>query len=193
MDVTITSGGPAALGEYSRVPIAFEVRTVLDCELVAGGLGGLVFSERRLERPYAKDYDALEGEVPTRWASRFDISRWRVFLAHAADEPIGGAVVVFNAPGVRMLEAREDLALLWDLRVRAAERGRGVGSALLEAAAAWAAGEGAREIKVETQNTNVPACRFYAARGCALGAINRFAYGQLPAEVQLLWYKPLAR
>ena len=47
-------------------------------------------------------------------------------------------------------------------------------------------------MKVETQNVNVPACRFYARQGCVLGAINRFAYPDLPDEVQLLWYKTLS-
>ena len=36
-----------------------------------------------------------------------------------------------------------------------------------------------------------PACRFYAKQGCELAAIHRFAYPELPNEVQLLWYKDL--
>jgi hypothetical protein len=48
---------------------------------------------------------------------------------------------------------------------------------------------GCRRLKVETQNTNVPACRLYASQGCTLGAIHRFAYPELPEEIQLLWYK----
>jgi hypothetical protein len=48
-----------------------------------------------------------------------------------------------------------------------------------------------RQLKVETQNINVPACRFYARQGCVLGVIDRFAYPTLPDEVQLLWYKDL--
>jgi hypothetical protein len=38
----------------------------------------------------------------------------------------------------------------------------------------------------------VPACRFYQKMGCTLGAIDRFAYPGLPAEVRLLWWKALA-
>jgi hypothetical protein len=26
--------------------------------------------------PYVKDYDAIEGEGPSRWAKRFDVSTW---------------------------------------------------------------------------------------------------------------------
>jgi hypothetical protein len=46
-------------------------------------------------------------------------------------------------------------------------------------------------LKVETQQINVPACRFYAARGFVLRAVNESAYDGLPEEFQLLWYKSL--
>ncbi len=55
----------------------------------------------------------------------------------------------------------------------------------------WAAVRGYRQLKIETQNINVPACRFYAARGCTLGSIDRHAYPGLPNEVRLCWYKEL--
>ena len=51
--------------------------------------------------------------------------------------------------------------------------------------------ERCRQIKIETQNINVPACRFYVRQGCVLGAINRHAYPEFPTEVKLLWYKDL--
>jgi hypothetical protein len=35
------------------------------------------------------------------------------------------------------------------------------------------------------------ACHFCQKMGCALGAIDRFAYPGLPGEVQLLWWKAL--
>ena len=192
MTIELSEATPERLAEYSRLSIAFEVRSVLECELLADGLGGIALRERQLERSYVKNYDAIEGEGPTRWASRFDVSSWRVLVSREGDELVGAAVVVLDAPGVTMLEGRRDLAVLWDIRVHPAHRGRGVGGQLFEAAAGWARDEGARAMKVETQNTNVPACRFYASRGCALGAINRFAYPDLPAEVQLLWYRALS-
>ena len=57
------------------------------------------------------------------------------------------------------------------------------------AAERWAWARDCRRIEVETQNINVPACRFYARHGCELGAINRLAYKNLPDEVELLWFK----
>jgi streptothricin acetyltransferase len=61
-------------------------------------------------------------------------------------------------------------------------------------AAAWARARGCTQMKIETQNINVAACRFYAAMGAELGDIRRFAYRLEPLaahEAQLNWYLPL--
>ncbi|WP_420129377.1 GNAT family N-acetyltransferase [Longimicrobium sp.] len=179
----------SALAEYAAVPIAFEVRRILALEVVDGGMGGFWLSERAVE-PYVKDYDA-DGGGPARWAERFDLSRWGLLGARVDGRLIGGAAVAFDTPEVTMLEGRGDLAVLWDIRVAPEARGRGVGAALFRAAAAWAAAHGCGQLTVETQNVNLPACRFYARQGCVLGGIHRFAYPGLPHEVQLLWYRDL--
>ena len=104
---------------------------------------------------------------------------------------LGGAVVAWNTPGVDMLEGRDDLAVLWDLRVHPDHRREGVGSRLFQHAAAWARAKGCRQLKIETQNINVRACKFYAKQGCYLGAVHAGAYPEFPEEVQLLWYLDL--
>jgi GNAT superfamily N-acetyltransferase len=183
---------PIALApELARIPISFEVESVFDVSAPGGGLGGLILSERGLDAPYVKDYDTAGGEHPAQWAARFDVSNWGLIGAHSHGGRVGGAVIAFNTQGVNMLEGRTDLAVLWDIRVSPEARGRGVGFALFRAVEAWAAARGCLQLKIETQNINVPACRFYARQGCVLGAINRFAYRELPDEVQLLWYKTL--
>ena len=48
-------------------------------------------------------------------------------------------------------------------------------------------------MKIETQNVNIGACRFYAAQGCELRAIHPNASLELPEEVQLLWYLDVDR
>ncbi|HEV2863373.1 MAG TPA: GNAT family N-acetyltransferase [Pyrinomonadaceae bacterium] len=181
----------AVAPELARIPISFEVESVFDVTALGGGLGGLILSERRLDTPYVKDYDTAEGEHPSLWAGRFDVSNWGFVGAHSNGARVGGAVVAFNTQGVSMLEGRRDLAVLWDIRVSPEARGQGVGFALFRAAGTWAAARGCRQLKIETQNINVPACRFYARQDCVLGAINRFAYREFPDEVQLLWYKSL--
>jgi ribosomal protein S18 acetylase RimI-like enzyme len=92
-----------------------------------------------------------------------------------------------------MLEGRRDLAVLWDIRVAPDARHQGVGSALFQKVEAKAKLHGCRQLMIETQNTNVGACRFYERQGCRLQTINRAAYPEYPDEIQLLWYKDLPR
>jgi streptothricin acetyltransferase len=193
MVINITEEPMAALEDYGRIPIAFEVARVLDVVVRHDGLDGYVLSERCLEVPYIKDYDAIEGEGPNTWATRFDLSTWRLMTAHVEGQRVGGAVIAFNTPDVTMLEGRRDLSALWDIRVSSATRGQGVGSALFRAVETWCTARGCRRLKIETQNINVAACRFYERQGCVLEAVNHFVYRELPDEIQLLWYKDLSQ
>jgi len=193
MVIEVREDSAKALAEYARIPIAFEVREIFDVAVRDDAHGGFVLTKRRLDAPYIKDYDALEGESPEHWAERFDVSNWEFLAAHSEGRRVGGAALAFDTAALDILEGRRDLAVLWDIRVAPEARGRGVGAALFRAAEARAAARGCRQLKIETQNINVPACRFYARQGCELRAANRFAYPALPDEIQLFWYKPLAR
>ena len=122
---------------------------------------------------------------------QFGISNWAVFAAYDAQHRVGGAIVVWDTPGIYMLEARTDLAVLWDIRVRREYRRSGIGSRLFDTCAELAKRKGCTRLKVETQDINVPACRFYAARGCELRGIHHGIYPELPDEVQFLWYRRL--
>jgi GNAT superfamily N-acetyltransferase len=188
--VEVAEEPSSALDDYARIPMALEVRSILD---VTPRTGGFDLVERRIDAPYVKDYDADPAEGPRSWVRRFDLSRWAFFAARADARRVGGAVVVMDAERIHMCEGRSDLAVLWDIRVAPEAQGRGIGSALFRAAEAWSFGHGARRLKIETQNVNVPACRFYARCGCELRAIDPLAYPGLPDEVQLLWYKDLGQ
>ena len=90
-----------------------------------------------------------------------------------------------------MLEGREELCVLWDLRVRDGYRRQGAGQMLFDSCTAWAKNEGYLQMKIECQNNNVPACRFYHKQGAVLSAVNEYAYhGQegISQEIQLIWY-----
>ena len=149
-------------------------------------------SERPVDTTYVKNYDEIHGEGPTQWARRFDISNWGFIRARSKSRLVGGAVVAFNTGNVAMLEGRRDLAVLWDIRVSPDVRGKGVGFELLRASEAWAVSKGCRQLKVETQNINVQACKFYEAHGFVLRVVDRLAYPELPGEIQFLWYKDLS-
>jgi ribosomal protein S18 acetylase RimI-like enzyme len=179
------------IDEYARVPIAFEVRSVLDVS-ARDGAPGFELVERPVDAPFVKDYDAIAGNRPSDWARRFDVSRWGMLCARAEGRRLGGVVIAFDTAGVTMLDGRRDLAVIWDLRVVPDARRGGVGSRLFAAAETWARARGCRRLEVETQNNNLAACRLYARQGCTLGAVRRDAYPDLPEEIQLLWHKAIA-
>jgi GNAT superfamily N-acetyltransferase len=191
MDCQTIEESVSYLTEYCRLPISFRVDRVLEVTPIDGGLGGLTLRERMVDPPYIKDYDAIKGNAPACWAARWDLSNWALISGLVRGCRVAGAVLAFDTEGVDLLEGRKDLAVLWDLRVRPDHRHRGVGGSLFRAAETWAHARGCRQIKAETQNINVAACRFYAKQGCDLGAINRLAYRDFPEEAQLLWYKNL--
>ena len=181
---------PERLPEYDRVPSNFLVRSILEVELVDGGLGGIRLHEVPAREPYVKDYDV--GEKPSDWAVQFDVRNWGFFLAMRDGTPVGAAAVAFDTTGVFMLERRRDLSVLWDIRV--VPQGRGAGIALFRGAAAWSRERGCTQMKIETQNVNVPACRFYQKMGARLGEIHRYGYAAVPHvahEVMLNWYLDL--
>jgi GNAT superfamily N-acetyltransferase len=179
------------LSEHGAIPISFRVESELRARVLEEGWGGITLREQFVEQPYEKDYDAAEGEGPERWLTQFDVTNWGLMAAYADGVRIGGAVVAYDTPDVDLLERRTDLAALWDLRVQPAMRRSGVGRVLFSAAEAWARERQCTQLQIETQNINVPACRFYLNMNCSLRSIDRFAYPDLPAEIRLLWIKQL--
>ena len=191
MRIEVREEPVTALSEHATIPIEFEVESIFDVADPGQGPGHFVLTERRLDAPFMKDYDAMKGEHPTQWAANFDVSNWGSFAAWVEGRRVGGAVVAVNTPGMTLLGGRKDLVLLWDIRVSPEARGRGIGSALFLAAETWARAKDCRGLRIETQNINVPACRFYARQGCVLSEVHRFAYPEFPDEIQLLWDKEL--
>jgi len=180
------------LSRYSEIPISFRVESVLRIEPKEKGLAGIELREEKLAHPYVKDYDAASGEGPTRWLKRFDMSNWGITMAFVEERHSGGFIVV---PGGYVGDMDKRFAQLFDIRVHPEMRRQGIGAALLRHAADWARRYGCKHLKIETQNTNVPACRFYAEQGCELGHIERYAYTGHPEiehETRLVWYLELS-
>ena len=191
MNFPIIEESAHVLSEYGSVPIAFEVKRRFRVEPVSEGLGGIRLIEEAVNPPYIKDYDELDG--PERWARRsWDLSGWIFLGAYREQNRIGGAIVAFHVDDMNYCEGREDLAGLWDIRVRPKYRGRGVGRALFRHAETCARNRGCAQMKIETQNVNVPACRFYARMGARLGRVHLYAYrAEGLDEVELTWYRDL--
>jgi GNAT superfamily N-acetyltransferase len=191
MELKIVEESPGILAEYAKISIAFEVKSIFRVELLTEGLGGIKLTEESVAKPFIKDYDALEAERPERWAERFKIENWGFLSAFDGAKRIGGAAIAWNSPEVFMLDGSPEIACLWDLRVAPAYRGRKIGQHLFNFAVLWAKERNCRLFKVETQNINVPACRFYVSQGCHLGGYSLHAYPEWMNEVQLVWYRKI--
>lgn len=175
--ISLSKEPAAVLREYSRIPSTFRYSSLLEVIAEDRGVGGLVLKERAVaERE--KDYDEIE--PPMGWADTWDLSNWVVFYALVDGEPVGGCIVAHDTEGVDMLDGRLDVSALWDIRVSPRSRKRGIGSGLFSRA------RKCRTMRIETQNNNLPACRFYARNGCELESIRRFHYRDLPEETQLI-------
>lgn len=167
------------LDRYLSVPIAFSGHSRLDSTALRAG------ELREMPEPeFFKDYDLLES--PRAWSSQFDTSNWLAFLA-IQSHTVGGAILAFGSKDFDMLLGRKDLAVLTDLRVHPAKRGKGVGTCLFRAAAARARKLRCSELHVETQDTNVAACRFYKQLGCTIQRIEEGAYGPSCQELKVVW------
>ena len=195
MQIEIRPANKETLRQYGTIPIVFEVRSILEPHLIEGGVGGIKLQEIELLEPYIKDYDSLQGGNPETWSTQFSLDNWAVFVIEGQTGYLAGAAVAFDIPGLMMLEGHRNQAVLWDIRVHPDVRGRGIGTRLFREAIEWARSNGCANLIAESQNTNVPACRFYARQGCELRAIDRYAYAREPKvaqEIMLLWQKTLS-
>ena len=196
MDVRIQPVNKALLKKYSGIPLSVEVNSVLDIELLQDGLGGIVFRERELDSPLMKYIDEEPDEIIT-WPESFDTSNWAIIFAEEDGKIIGGLAIACRNPEIvnnRILMGIDDLAVVWDIRVLPNYRRQGIGTKMFGKAIEWSRNKGYKQLSVETQNTNVPACKFYIKQGCRLGGINRYAYYHnisYSNETQLEWYLDL--
>ena len=186
MQIDICVNQPSVLIDYADIPSAFEVRLFLEVVPVKSKREFLL-KERPVKNPFVKDYDAIPGAHPSEWSTQFDVSAWAFLSAQVAGKCVGRAAIATRTPSFAILGSSDDVALLWDIRVAPELRAKGIGSALFGTAKAWAERRGFRELRVETQNINVAACRFYEKQGCKLVGVNSKVYDGLPDELQLIW------
>lgn len=189
--ITYRQVDASKLGDYAKIPMRVNIKTTFTLEKLDRGLGGILLKETPVE-PYSKDFGVEENAAE--YADRFDVTNWAFFMAFDGDAPIGGATVAAKTDNVNMLDGRDDLSVLWDLRVHDNYKGQGIGTKLFAMAVQWSKTMGFKEMKIECQNNNVPACRFYHKQGAVLAKIDEYAYyrdSKYKHEVQLIWYVKL--
>ncbi len=178
---------------YDRIPMLVDVKSAYALEKLDNGLGGVIFREIPVPES-VKDLGKFT--KATEYADSFDITNWAFFMAFDGERPVGAATVASDTQNVNMLDGRSDLSVLWDLRVDGEYKRRGIGASLFRMAAEWSGARGFRQMKIECQNNNVPACKFYRKQGAVLGKIDEYAYYndiEVRDEVEFIWYLDLHR
>ena len=112
---------------------------------------------RRLDDSYAVEH--LEALLA-------DAAEGRVLIAEDEDgAPLGWAVVHEEKGPVFVIDDERNFANLAELFVDAAARGKGVGSALIDACEDWARGRGLTTIRISHLERNTSAARAYEKAG----------------------------
>ena len=127
--------------------------------------------------PYEKILDV----DPEDYTTFIDNPQKVIFFADVDGEPAGQ---------IKLIPWWNKFAYVEELIVDTEFRGQGVGSALMNRAIAWAREHGFPGLTLETQDNNVPACKFYEKCGFVLSGFDLYAYKCLdnPSEIALYWY-----
>ncbi|MCL2198217.1 MAG: GNAT family N-acetyltransferase [Defluviitaleaceae bacterium] len=184
--------------QYDTIPMRLTVKSYYRIEKIDRGLGGFMLVETPTP-PYVKDFCTGEDVSVARWG-RFTLENWAFFMAFDEELAVGAATVASRCKKANMLAGRDDLAVLWDLRVAESHQKQGVGQKLFDMAVEWAREQRLVQLKIECQANNVPAIKFYHKQGAELAAINEYAgyndYADYNApeyshEAQFIWFLEL--
>ena len=173
------------VARLSEIDANFESPVYLD---VVKEIDGLDASWRLIERPLETPFVCTDFDFDQQ--ERYNIARrleegdglWLVA------EPVGAGRLVGMVDVMR--QAWRKVGFVWNIAVDRAQRGRGLGSALMRPVIEWGRREGLRAIVLETQTNNWIACRFYQRIGFHLSGIDDHYYTNDDVEneeVALFW------
>lgn len=120
-----------------------------------------------LPRPYIKDF---HGEITSEDLQRYTgiAAQGLSILALEGSQPVG--------IGIAGAEAWNRTLWIWEFHVLPPYQGQGIGLRMMDALAENGRGAGMRTMRVETQNTNVPAIRFYRRAGFHIESVDTSFY-----------------
>ena len=135
------------------------------------------------EELFSESFEKLYPSDDCDYAEYIDNPDKMIYLAYSDEQCIGQIIL------------RRDwnrYAFIEDICVSRSSRGHGVGTGLIQHAAAWAKSAGLSGLALETQDNNVLACRFYAKCGFSIGGVNTMFYKNFSPpycnETALFWY-----
>lgn len=174
MKIEIRELDQSSLQDVNKVDGSFQV----DSRLVLSAIDGRIQYTVEPVPLYTKTYDF----EPLDYPSFIDNPDKTIFFAYADGKLAGQIILWVNW---------NKFAYIEDITVDVHFRRQGIGKLLMSRAVEWAKGKNLPGLMLETQDINVPACRFYERRGFVLGGFDHFLYkAMLPGsdEIALYWY-----
>ena len=140
--------------------------------------GAWSFTECVFEKEYEKEYP-LDDE---QWEDYIGNPNKAIFLYYNNAECVGQ---------IRLRKYWNKYAYIEDIAVAKSHRKNGIGSKLISKAIAWAKSNDLCGLMLETQDTNLLACRFYSKLGFQIGAVDTMLYANFDNndEKAVFWYK----
>jgi streptothricin acetyltransferase len=105
-----------------------------------------------------------------------------IYLAYHGERAVGQII---------LSTSWNNYALIEDIRVDISYRKQGIGTRLIGYAKEWAKQRGLAGLRLETQNNNIRACRFYESCGFHIGGFDQILYKGIQddtIEVALYYY-----
>lgn len=137
--------------------------------------GAWTISEKLYDKPKKKKY-AEDNFDKDNYISNPNKA---LFLAYQEDVCVGQIVIRKNWNNYTYIE---------DISVGQIYRNKGIGCKLLEKAQSWNDNRGLFGLMLETQNTNLHACRFYVKNGFKLGGVDMMLYRGLNNDEYALFF-----
>ncbi len=188
--IELRSLQPEDIPNLTQIRPTYQSNTILVVEKSGSGIEiGWRLVEQSLPGPFDKatlyDFDEVaQAEIRARLA-RADDTYQRVAVNTSTGQLVGLLDVE--------IQGWNNTAFIWNLMIDLDYRGQGLGRRLWYRALEFARRAEVRAILIETQNTNVPACRFYERMGCQLVGLNEAYYTnkgqneQPNIEIALFW------
>jgi hypothetical protein len=109
-----------SLGAYGEISATFDVREALRTPIAGDG----ALEYRVVSPSYQKDYDAIPGNHPRDWPTRFAVDRAEYIAAYSHGKRVGGAVAVVEPSDVSSVDANAydelpgETRIIWTKRFR---------------------------------------------------------------------------
>ena len=141
--------------------------------------GAWSFSEHLFDKKYEKEYPNEKEQ----WEDYIDNPNKTIFFDYNNTDCVGQ---------IRLRKNWNKYAYIEDIAVAKNHRKDGIGAKLISKAIDWAKSKNLCGLMLETQDTNLLACRFYNKLGFQIGAVDTMLYANIDnisGERAVFWYK----